>query len=116
MHLGNHISEKDIETGSHKIKVIRDWTVPNTYTEVSSFLGFTNHYPHFIYKYVQVAQPLYKLISGDNASKKNRVMGWNEEYEEAFWKLKIICTSTPIFTYAHFRNLFNFMQMHAFWN
>ena len=58
--------------------------------------------PPFIYKYAEVASPLYQLILGDNASKKNKAIGWDGESEEAFRKLKEICTSTPILSYANF--------------
>ena len=63
-YLGYRISERGIETDDSKIKVIHKWPTPRAVTEVRSFLGFTNYYHQFIYKYAQVAQPLYCLISG----------------------------------------------------
>ena len=36
------------------------------------------------------------------ASKKNNAIVWDGEYEEAFRKLKEICTSTPILVYVDF--------------
>ena len=53
-------------------------------------------------KYAQVAKPLYKLISGENTSKKQKSVKWNPECEEAFDKLKELCTTTPILAYANF--------------
>ena len=55
-------------------------------TEVRSFLGFTNYYHRFIYMYAQVTRPLYKLISGENTSKKSKTIEWNDECEGAFRK------------------------------
>ena len=66
-YLGHRILEGGIEIDDSKIKVIQEWPVPKAVTEVRSFLGFTDYYCHFIYKYAQVARPLYKLISGENA-------------------------------------------------
>ena len=67
VYLGKRISKADIETDDRKVKVVQEWPVPKTVTEVRSVLGFTNYYHRFIFKYAQVAQPLYKLISGINA-------------------------------------------------
>ena len=49
-----------------------------------------------------MAKPLYKLISGENASKKQKSVKWDSECEEAFDKLKELCTTTPILAYADF--------------
>ena len=76
--------------------------MPTNVTEVQSFLGFTNYYQRFIKKYAQVAKPLYKLISGENASKKQKSVKWDPECQEAFDKLKELCTTTPILAYANF--------------
>ena len=74
--------------------------------EVRHFLGFTHYYHQFIYKYAQVARPLYKLILGENTSRKNKATVWDDECEEAFRKLKEICTITPILAYTDFSKLF----------
>ena len=47
------------------------------------------------------------MISGENASKRNKVIEWSDECEEAFRKLKEICTTTPILDYADFSGPFN---------
>ena len=51
---------------------------------------------------VQVAKPLYKLISGENAARKQNSIKWDLECQEAFDKLKELCTTTPILAYANF--------------
>ena len=60
----------------------------------------------FIYMYAQITPPLYCLISNKNASKENKAIVWDGECEEAFRKLKEICTSTPILAYANFSKPF----------
>ena len=72
-YLGHKISEKGIETDDSKIKVIQEWPTPKTVIKVRSFLGFTN-YCQFIYKYAQVTQSIYHLISGENTFKKKRLL------------------------------------------
>ena len=115
-YLGHRISEGGIETDDSKIKVICNWPTPKTVPEVRSFLGFTNYYCQFIYKYIQIIWALYWLILGENASKKNRAILWDDECEEAFRKLKEICTSTPILAYADFSKPFYCIPMHAHWD
>ena len=51
---------------------------------------------------MQVAKPLYKLILGENASKKQNSIKWDIECQEAFEKLKELCTTTPILANADF--------------
>ena len=85
---------------------MQDLPVPKMVTGFRSSLGIINYYCRFICKYAQVTHPLYKLISGDNALKKNKIIEWNDECEKAFGKLKEICTSTPILAYAAFSKPF----------
>ena len=76
--------------------------MPTNVTEVRSLHGFTNYYQRFIKKYVQVAKPLYKLILGENASKKWSSIRWAPEFQGAFDKPKELYTTTPILAYADF--------------
>ena len=101
-YLGHVVSKSDIQTDPKKVEAICKWPVPTSVTEVRSFLGFTNYYQRFIKKYVQVAKPLYKLISGENASKMHSSIKWDTECQEAFDKFKELCTTTPILAYADF--------------
>ena len=70
------------------------------------FLGFINYYQQFIYRYTQVSQPLYQLILGESTLKKHKALERDGECEEAFRKLKEICTSTPILLYVNFLKSF----------
>ena len=69
-YLGHVISKNGMQIDSKKVEAIHKWLVPTNVTEVQSLLGFTNYYRRFIKKYAEVAKPLYKLISGENAAKK----------------------------------------------
>ena len=70
IYLGHVVSKDGIQTNPKKVEAICKWPMPTNVTEVRSFLGFTNYYWRFIKKYAQVAKPLYKLILGENASRK----------------------------------------------
>ena len=105
-YLGHVVSKDGIRTDEKKIQVIRDWPRPVTVTDVRSFLGFTNYYRKFIYRYAQVAKPLNALIAGENAKFKRRKVEWSEVCQEAFEKLKEICSTTPILAYADYTKPF----------
>ena len=100
--LGLIVSRDGIECNPKKIEAIKNWKRPTTVHDVRSFLGFTNYYCRFIHKYAQIAQPLNKLISGDNASKKHKKVDWDDECEEAFLNLKERCCNPPILAYADY--------------
>ena len=105
-YLGHIVLDKGIETDPKKIEAILKWPVPKTVHDVQSFLGFTNYYQKFIYKYAQKAKPLNKLISGDNAKKKHSKVDWTNECQTAFDLLKETCTNTPILAYADYKKPF----------
>ena len=70
IYLGHVVSKDDIQTNPKQVEAICKWPVPTNVMEEKSFLGLTNYYHRFIKKYAQVAKPLYKLILGENASRK----------------------------------------------
>ena len=105
-YLGYIVSENGIETDPKKIEAIVSWPGPPTVHEVRKFLGFTNYYRKFVYKYAQIARPLNKLIFGENAKKKHKKVEWGNEQEQAFQQLKEVCTKTPVLAYADYEKPF----------
>ena len=105
-YLGHIVSRNGIETDPKKIEAIQKWPRPKTVHDVRSFLGFTNYYRKFLYKYAQKAHPLNQLISGDNAKKKYRKVEWNDEHEQAFQLLKSSCIDTSVLAYANYKKPF----------
>ena len=59
-----------------------------------------------MYKYAQIARPLNKLISGENAKKKHRKVQWEVDQEQSFCELKDACTKTPVLAYADYKKPF----------
>ena len=53
-----------------------------------------------------MAKYLYRLITGENIKKKTNEIEWTEKCEEAFHKLKEICSDTPILAYADYTKCF----------
>ena len=105
-YLGHIVSKDGIETDPKKIAAIANWPIPVTVTDVRSFLGFTNHYRRFIHKYAHIARPLNLLVSGENSNKKKKAVEWNPECNEAFNKLRDLCSHAPILAYADYSKPF----------
>ena len=74
--------------------------------EVCNFFGFTAYYHRFIPKFVQVAQPMHELTSGENAGKKKDAIQWNSRCQQAFNDLKRLSTMASILAYADFTKAF----------
>ena len=47
-----------------------------------------------------------RLISGDNSKKKRTKIGWTDECEAAFQKLKELCSDTPCLAYPDYDKSF----------
>ena len=86
--------------------MIWDWPHPTDITETCSFLGLCNYYQKFIKDYAKIAQPLYKLILGENSKGKKNEIEWDQDCEIAFHLLKRLCTEAPILTYADYTKPF----------
>ena len=105
-YLGDIISENGIETNPKKIEAIVKWPQPKTVTQMCSFLGFCHYYHKFIHRYTQIAKPLYRLISGDQAKTKQAKLFWDKKCEQAFKALKNICSRTPVLAYVDYTKPF----------
>ena len=101
-YLGHIVSSESIGTDPKKTAAIVNWPKPVTVTDMHSFLGFTNYYRHFIPKYAQVAWPTHVLTSGENSTKKKKLVDWTLECHTAFDNLKRLCSSVPILAYADY--------------
>ena len=102
-----HIGSKDgVQTEECKIEAVHKWPVPHTVTEVRSFWGFPNYYHQFLKGYASIVQPLYDLVSGDNARKKNKSVNWTDQCQAAFDKIKGLCCTTPVLAFKDFAQHF----------
>ena len=105
-YLGHIVSKDGVETDPKKVKVIQEWPTPETVYDVRSFLGFTNYYRKFLFRYSKIARPLHELTSGENAKKKKAPVQWEQKHQVAFDTLKQLCTEAPILAYADYKKPF----------
>ena len=76
-YLGHIISAQGIATNESKMEAIKKWPTPTNVTEVQSFLEYMGYHQQFIPKFMQVVQPLQKVISDENVGKKKAAIVWN---------------------------------------
>ena len=106
VYLRHKISKEGIWTDGYKVEAIKNWPIPVMVTKLQSFLGLTNYYQHFIKEYTMVSHPLYDQISGNNATLKKKNIQWMEECQEAFSRLKVMCTPAKVLAFADFKKWF----------
>lgn len=98
--LGHIISEDGVATDYDKIKVVQQWPIPVTVTEVRSFLGLCSYYRRFIPGFAKIARPLHQL------TEKGRKFVWTNDHQTAFESMKKHLTEAPILVYPDFSKPF----------
>lgn len=93
-YLGHVVSEDGIKTDPKKIEKVNNWPVPQTPTEVKSFLGLASYYRRFVNGFASIAKPLYRLTENNLAT-----FEWTDNCQDAFEQLKRVLTSTPVLAY-----------------
>ena len=89
-YLGFIISYNSVKPDGEKVAAIRDWPVPNTVTEVRSFLGLLNYYRRFISDFTTKALPLLNL------TRKDVPFAWDEKCGSSFACLKNALMTAPV--------------------
>ncbi|XP_070013547.1 uncharacterized protein [Nicotiana sylvestris] len=84
------ISQRGIELDPSKIKAIQELPPPKNKTEVMSVLGRMNYISRFIAQLTTTCEPIFKLL------KKDVVVKWTDECQEAFDKIKEYLSNPPV--------------------
>jgi hypothetical protein len=98
--LGYVVTPPGIEVDEMKIEAIESWLVPQSITQVRSFLGLAGFYCLFIKDFSTIATPLHELM------KKGVVFHWGRAQEESFSTLKDKLTHTPLLQLPNFGKTF----------
>ena len=81
-----------------KLRVLADWPVPTTVSEIQSFLGFVNFYSDFIDEQTALTSSLYDLTA---ARKGTEPVHFTREDIERFAELKSRLCAAPCFTHPN---------------
>ena len=98
--LGHVISEEGIKTDPRKTECVEKWPTPKNVHEVRAFLGLCGYYRKFVYKFSEIARPLYKL------TERKSPFVWSEECTKAFQTLKKRLVEAPILAHPDFTKPF----------
>ena len=60
------ISENKVAMDSIKVAGVREWSTPESWTDVQAFVGFVNFYHHFIQDFSTIARLLFDLTQSDH--------------------------------------------------
>jgi len=86
------ILENKVAMDPVKVARVREWPIPENWTDVQAFIGFINFYHRFIQDFSTIARPLFDLTRSDQA------WNWGTKEQKAFEYLKMAVTTTPILT------------------
>ena len=82
-----------ISTDPEKVRVIKEWPVPENESQLKAFLGTAGYYREFVPNYAHIASPLH------SASQKGDRFRWSAECEEAFQAIKRKLMNAPILAF-----------------
>lgn len=94
-YLGHFFSSQGIEVNPRIIESVATFPVPKTHKQVQQFLGLCNYYRKFIYKFAEIAAPLYQL------TRRDVKFNWSDTCQIAFDTLKAKLISAPILVLPH---------------
>lgn len=100
-YLGHVVSKRGVATDPDKTAAVQNWPVPETVTQVRSFLNFAGYYRRFIPGFSRVAAPITALLQGTAGVKKAAVQ-WSPKCQQAFDELKQALLQAPVLAYADF--------------
>ena len=98
-YLGHVVSAKGVHMDQHKVQAMLDWPQQKNLKELREFLGLTRYYRRFVHSYAIVATPLTELL-------KKNAFQWTASAQEAFDKLKLAMSTTPVLVLPNFEEEF----------
>ena len=100
------ISEQGISVDPEKVSCVKAWPLPKTVSEVQSFLGFTSFYRRFIKDFAKVAKGGVHYQTKIRTRVRYLPLQWGSPQQQAFDKLKEMCSSTPVLGFADYHKPF----------
>lgn len=96
LYLGHVVTGEGILPDPDKVKVMKEYPVPENVDEVKRFVAFANYYRKFIPDFARKAYELNKLC------RKNQDFNWNIKCQSSFETLKNSLASPPLLQYPDF--------------
>lgn len=100
LYLGHTITSEGLKPNNDKIDAILRYPIPETVTQIKSFLGLIGYYRKFIKDFAKITRPLTACL------KKGRKIVINGEYKECFETCKKLLTNAPLLQFPDFSKTF----------
>jgi hypothetical protein len=102
-YLGHIVSGQGIRTIAEYVKVIQDWPLPRTRSDIRIFIGKCAYYRKFIKGFSGIAAPLTDLAGkGKTPQEENAILEPTPAFVAAFKELKKRLLTTPVLAYPRF--------------
>ncbi|GJY41679.1 reverse transcriptase domain-containing protein [Tanacetum coccineum] len=88
--LGHVVNRDGIHVDPSKVESVKNWKIPESSTEIRSFLGLAGYYRRFIENFSKIAKPLTLL------TQKNKTCVWYDKQDKAFRILKEKLCNAPV--------------------
>ena len=92
--LGYIVGAEGLKVDPAKVEAVQAWPVPNSVTEVRSFLGFVGFYRKFINNHSKIVAPMSDLTKTKDGVK----FTWTAEAQESFEQMKAALCAAPVLT------------------
>ena len=99
-YLGHIVSAEGIKPDPKKLDKLRNFPVPESVSDVRSFLGFVGYYRKFIRNFAIIASPLFTLLKNDTP------FVWSEKEMEAFRTLLSAIETNAVLAHPDFQQPF----------
>ena len=99
VYLVHHFSSEGICPSKENVCAIKEFPMPETYTQVRAFCGPAGHYHHVIKGFALLVHPLYNILG--NKVKMGPVI-LPMEAQDAVWLLKEKIQSMPVLVFCNF--------------
>lgn len=100
LYLGHTITSEGLKPNNDKIDAILKYPIPETVTQIKSFLGLIGYYRKFIKDFAKITRPFTACL------KKGRKIIIDDEYIRCFETCKKILTNAPLLQFPDFSKPF----------
>ena len=80
--LGYVVSQDGLAQDDSKVAAVRNYPVPETVTQLRTFVGMCSFYRIFISNFSKICAPLTDLYSGKHKPSKHQRLDWKESHQE----------------------------------